>query len=226
LSGMPVDASQVCCGGGCAPPGPDSCQYANDNVCDEPTYCPAGTDATDCADPAVASYCPYTGDGECDEVSYCPAGSDSADCCDGNQIKLWSTAVTGYQYHTIGTPVSNDADCSGAAGQDFTSNSCSLASNGHCDEPYLCASGTDTLDCASEGYEHGDSPYCPYAGDSECDEPTLCPAGSDTADCCSSGAPRVTDPSGRVVVAADTCCSGSCAPPGPNWCQYASDGYW
>merc|ERR1711865_935665 len=29
--------------------GDDSCQYANDNVCDEPTYCRAGTDATDCA---------------------------------------------------------------------------------------------------------------------------------------------------------------------------------
>jgi len=29
--------------------GDDSCQYANDNICDEPTYCHAGTDATDCA---------------------------------------------------------------------------------------------------------------------------------------------------------------------------------
>merc|ERR1712086_270545 len=29
--------------------GDDSCRYANDNACDEPTYCRAGTDATDCA---------------------------------------------------------------------------------------------------------------------------------------------------------------------------------
>jgi peptidyl-Lys metalloendopeptidase len=29
--------------------GDDSCRYANDNACDEPTYCQAGTDATDCA---------------------------------------------------------------------------------------------------------------------------------------------------------------------------------
>ena len=29
--------------------GDDSCRYANDNACDEPTYCRASTDATDCA---------------------------------------------------------------------------------------------------------------------------------------------------------------------------------
>ena len=29
--------------------GDDSCRYANDGACDEPTYCHAGTDATDCA---------------------------------------------------------------------------------------------------------------------------------------------------------------------------------
>lgn len=36
-------------GGSSTPSGDDSCQYAKDNACDEPTYCTAGTDATDCA---------------------------------------------------------------------------------------------------------------------------------------------------------------------------------
>jgi len=34
------------------PPGPDSCRYANDGECDEGTYCPIGTDTTDCTDTA------------------------------------------------------------------------------------------------------------------------------------------------------------------------------
>jgi hypothetical protein len=32
-----------------APSGGDSCPYANDGECDEPTYCQSGTDRTDCA---------------------------------------------------------------------------------------------------------------------------------------------------------------------------------
>ena len=222
------------------------CQYTGDGLCDETDYCEPGTDSADCCDggtvkldaagaPVSASAdcsgavaaavppCPYRGDGECDEVVYCAAGSDPEDCCDGDQVKLWSTAVTGYQYHTIGTPVSNDAQCSGAAVSDL-SNSCSLASNGQCDEPYGCTSGTDTLDCTMEGYEHGNSQNCQHAGDGECDEINLCPAGSDTVDCCLDGAPRSRDLAGFQVIAADVCCGAYCQVPGPGWCQYANDG--
>merc|ERR1711907_860413 len=35
--------------GGSSSSGNDSCTYANDGVCDEPTFCDTGTDATDCA---------------------------------------------------------------------------------------------------------------------------------------------------------------------------------
>ena len=35
----------------------DSCRYADDGECDEPTYCAAGTDSTDCSS-AAASGCP------------------------------------------------------------------------------------------------------------------------------------------------------------------------
>ena len=65
--------------------GPDSCRYANDNECDEPTICPLGTD-TSIAGLAAAQVkwaatsklrsaiqwsidCRYANDNECDERS-------------------------------------------------------------------------------------------------------------------------------------------------------------
>jgi hypothetical protein len=36
-------------GGGTGGAGPDSCGFANDGECDEPDFCPVGTDTTDCA---------------------------------------------------------------------------------------------------------------------------------------------------------------------------------
>jgi hypothetical protein len=102
--------------------------------------------------------------------------------------------------------------------------SCTLANDGHCDEPYECDLGTDTMDCSQEGFENGNSQYCQYAGDGECDEIQYCPAGSDTVDCCLDGEPRTADQHGTPVVAADVCCGGDCVPPGPDWCQYANDG--
>jgi hypothetical protein len=100
-------------------------------------------------------------------------------------------------------------------------NSCELANNGYCDEPYTCATGTDKTDC--DELEFGANPYCQYTDDGECDEIQFCPSGSDTQDCCASGAARPTDPSGRPVVAEQVCC-GTCALPGDDWCQYARDG--
>ena len=64
--------------------------------------------------------------------------------------------------------------------------SCSLASNGQCDEVGIgsgaCSVGTDATDCAGVGLD-----TCQWANDGECDEPGIgtgaCTAGSDTADC-------------------------------------------
>jgi hypothetical protein len=33
----------------------DTCEWANDGECDEPMYCPIGTDATDCDEPVVSN---------------------------------------------------------------------------------------------------------------------------------------------------------------------------
>jgi C1A family cysteine protease len=137
-----------------APSGGDSCPYANDGECDEPTYCQSGTDSTDCnaaptpaptlaptpapSAPSGGDSCPYANDGECDEPTYCHSGTDSTDC----------------------------------GGND----SCPYANDGECDEPTYCHSGTDRTDCSGN-----DS--CPYANDGECDEPTYCQSGTDRTDC-------------------------------------------
>ncbi|AKS41252.1 hypothetical protein [Wenzhouxiangella marina] len=75
-------------------------------------------------------------------------------------------------------------------------NSCRWAFDGECDEPNLCAAGTDTADCSAAGPNS-----CRWAFDGECDEPNLCASGTDTADC-----------------------SGGGQAGGPNSCQWAFDG--
>ena len=59
----------------------NQCRYANDGVCDEPTYCAFGTDTNDCRpqEKKVES-CKYNGDGVCDEPTYCAKGTDYLDC--------------------------------------------------------------------------------------------------------------------------------------------------
>ncbi|CAN0590647.1 unnamed protein product, partial [Laminaria digitata] len=55
---------------------PDTCASALDGECDEPQYCAAGTDTTDCGDDTCAS----ANDGERDEPQYCAFGTDTPDC--------------------------------------------------------------------------------------------------------------------------------------------------
>lgn len=79
-----------------AAPGANSCRYANDGECDDPSVpghltsaCAPGTDANDCAglgaDPGNS--CRWARDGECDDPSVpghvttaCAPGTDNADC--------------------------------------------------------------------------------------------------------------------------------------------------
>ena len=66
--------------------GSNSCQYAFDGACDEPTYCAYGTDTTDCSGGSSSGYgsgndsCQYAFDGACDEPTYCAYGTDTTDC--------------------------------------------------------------------------------------------------------------------------------------------------
>ena len=76
-------------------PSANSCEFANDGVCDDgrpgalSAVCDAGTDEADCAGvvgPSGPNSCIFANDGECDDgragadTSACPAGSDEADC--------------------------------------------------------------------------------------------------------------------------------------------------
>ena len=65
----------------------NSCQHANDGMCDEPGLCAPGTDAADCSGHQSASTsasrndsCAYSYDGKCDEPDICAFGTDMADC--------------------------------------------------------------------------------------------------------------------------------------------------
>ena len=72
----------------------DTCRFANDNECDSPRYCAAGTDCSDCGGangPQVpqghavprGNDCRYAFNGECDEPAHCAPGTDTADCSGG-----------------------------------------------------------------------------------------------------------------------------------------------
>lgn len=221
--GHPIDSTHVCCAA-CPLPGDDWCQFANDGVCDEPEYgrygCAAGSDTTDCAN---AEYvCPYTNDDECDETTFCRAGTDTQDCCDGTSVKVWPASSA--PSHVPGTPVSEDADCSAnAAESNAGDDSCLLANNNVCDEPYTCLTGTDRSDCLQAGFVGSSNSYCPYTDDGECDEIMYCAPGSDAHDCCDGETPRPSDEQGTPIIASDVCCA-ACSDPGRDWCRWANDG--
>lgn len=82
---------------------------------------------------------------------------------------------------------------------------CEYANDGACDEPDLCAPGTDSTDCRSRSPRPrtSDRSMCPYANDGTCDEPDVCPPGTDRADCEARVArsPMCCDTFGRPVCA-------------------------
>ena len=147
----------------------NSCRYAFDGECDEPTYCNNGTDSYDCRRQGVPgpNDCFWAYDGECDEpglgTGVCPAASDAWDC------------------RQQGSPPGP--------------NDCPFAFDGECDEPGIgtgvCMSGTDTADCTSGQARTGDD-SCQWAFDGECDEPGIgtgaCPPLTDATDCATASA--------------------------------------
>jgi protease YdgD len=164
----------------------NTCQWANDNECDEARYqgtgaCESGTDANDCSGFASAfeqlmaavpsglraqlgsDSCRWANDLECDDSRYggtgaCSEGTDASDCR--------ALAIGG-------------------------DNSCQRAENNVCEEPGIgsgfCASGTDTSDCGAVAFLRNRQNTCDTAFNNICDEPGtgtgLCSADSDTADC-------------------------------------------
>ncbi|XP_077986455.1 uncharacterized protein LOC144440886 isoform X1 [Glandiceps talaboti] len=175
----------------------NSCQYAYDGMCDEPTYCGYGTDTDDCSGPPFIcadgsnipghyecdgdddcgddsdevnceNSCNYANDGMCDEPMYCEYGTDSDDCSGGADCDSCIWNNDGMCDVPAGF-CEPGTDCSDCE------HSCPWTNDGECDEPYLCEHGTDSNDCQ----EHS----CPWTNDGECDEPYLCEHGTDSNDC-------------------------------------------
>ena len=112
-------------------PIPDSCEYAKDNACDEPGFCPVGTDTSDCAvDPANS--CIYSFDGECDEPGICTVGTDTTDCnvVDSSNSCTWAFDGECDEPGLCGIGT-DTADCDAFFGDD----SGTWANDGECDDP-------------------------------------------------------------------------------------------
>jgi hypothetical protein len=197
--------------GGDCPVGSDawdcgSCPYANDGFCDEPDYCPSGSDEADCcagiengvceelgqggdcpdgSDFWDCGECPYDLDGACDEPFLCPPDSDG-DCC--------ATVKNG-----VCEELGQGGMCPDGT-DDYDCGFCPYTNDGACDEPNFCPPDSDGEDCCAtpkngvceelgqggmcpDGSDNYDCGVCPWENDAECDVPQLCPPGTDEADC-------------------------------------------
>lgn len=190
----------------------NSCEYANDNECDEARYggqgyCADGTDASDCAllSQGIANdSCQFANDGECDEARYgragvCLDGSDTSDC------QAWIV-----QRETDFMNRARELGISDLDRQRLGNNTCRWSNDGECDDPTFggtgaCDIGTDASDCISAvSSTAGLTPLnggglttlnadasansCAFANDGECDELQyggggFCEPGTDTNDC-------------------------------------------
>ncbi len=184
----------------------DSCEYANDNECDEDRYggqgyCDAGTDTTDCTlmRAGIADdSCAFANDNECDEYRYngsgaCQDGSDTSDCA-AWQVQREADFLERARALGIAPQTINE----------LGNNTCRWNNDDECDDILYggtgaCDPGTDATDClatvstsaAIEPLVGGDN-SCPFANDNECDEARyggqgFCDAGTDTNDCAAGG---------------------------------------
>lgn len=199
--------------------GDNSCQYAFDSVCDDPTYgsqafCAPGTDAADCRAVLIGGEdsCQWARDGECDEpradgaLFACAIGTDLTDCGPPPGAPSGTAqSTTGGNGLPIPTPQP------GGPGQSLQSlvdliptpagdDSCDFANDLECDEPRYggaaCLDGTDATDCRILASGSGDD-SCATANDGLCNEPRTgdgtCLDGSDTSDCAALAALRDAD---------------------------------
>lgn len=135
----------------------DSCEFANDNECDEVRYggqgyCETGTDTTDCTQLSAGlddDSCIFANDAECDEYRYNGSGA----CQDGTDI----TDCTAWQ-------VEREADFlerASALGLNpvvqtlLGNNTCRWSYDDECDDPNFggagaCEVGTDAMDCVEQ----------------------------------------------------------------------------
>jgi len=234
----------VCVAGKCLPTGDGSCFSEFDFYCDEPEFCPVGSDPFDCCASAQDSiceefdyggacppfsdffdcgYCLFENDGECDAPDLCPDGTDVADCCATPQNGVCEEQSQGGM-----CPDGSDTyDCGG----------CPFEFDGFCDVPFDCPEGTDLNDCCATPQDgvceemqaggacpDGSDPYdcgvCPYENDGFCDVPFDCPGGTDLDDCCATPQNGVCE-----EMQAGGLCPDGTDPYDCGACPYENDGF-
>ena len=131
----------------CQVAGPDACQYSGDGECDEPQYCPVGTDTADCGGGGGPS-APSSQGCACASSSYINGEFSHQGCGTGIDLTQF-----GFQNNPWCT--TDPQSCHGAlgSGTDYCSpgdqaDACQYSGDGECDEPQYCAAGTDTADCS------------------------------------------------------------------------------
>lgn len=183
------------------------CVFSGNGSCDEPDFCPVGTDTDCCAteqngvceeqgmggmcedgtDYYDCGYCPFEQDGACDVPDFCPPDTDVQDCC----ATPGDATCEEQQFGGMCEDGSDFFDCG----------YCPFEQDGFCDAPDFCPPDTDVEDCCAtpedaiceemqfggmceDGSDFFDCGYCPFEQDGFCDAPFFCPEGTDEADCC------------------------------------------
>ena len=186
----------------------NECPFVNDFQCDEPNFCPPGSDKPDCcaseqdgiceeqsmggmcqdgSDFFDCGYCPFEQDGFCDAPFFCPPDTDLVDCCATPE----NGACEEMQFGGICEDGSDFFDCG----------YCPFEQDGFCDAPFFCPPDTDLVDCCAtaedgiceemqfggicdNGTDFFDCGYCPFEQNGSCDAPFFCPPDTDLVDCC------------------------------------------
>ena len=179
----------------------NTCDYANDNECDEARYggqgyCDAGTDTADCglvSQGVNNDSCTFANDGECDEFRFAGSGS----CVDGSDATDCSAWVVQRENDFL-----DRARALGVSTIDIGNlgnNTCRWSNDGECDDVNFggtgaCTPGTDATDCLTQVQQtttlapSGANDSCVFANDGECDEQQhggagFCEPNTDATDC-------------------------------------------
>lgn len=135
-----------------------SCAYENDGECDAGSYCPDGSDLSDCYGSKIISSCAahahgggtwsgvtWSGGCTCDVGFTATAAGDACEAQDTASVPRDHTGVA-----TAGGPALPEKSKGTDTGNEGA-NSCWWANDGMCDGGDSCAPGTDTNDCNAIG---------------------------------------------------------------------------
>lgn len=135
----------------------NTCQYANDNECDEARFgglglCDAGTDTADCAQLSAGlndDSCASAGDGQCDEyrfngTGFCVDGTDATDCTAWQSQREANFLDRAAALDVTATTLDALGDNSCRWSYDLECDDVNFGGTGACD------TGTDAMDCLGQ----------------------------------------------------------------------------